>query len=76
MDCSIGRHVAGNNVFLYVKDPSGHRLELNTDMARVDAAAPAHIAESGLAFDAWRPGRPPMLAGGTPIRERALEGRP
>jgi catechol 2,3-dioxygenase len=73
LDCSIGRHVAGNNVFLYAKAPSGHRLELNTDMARVDAAAPAHIVEAGLAFDAWRPGRPPALAGGTPIRARALE---
>jgi catechol 2,3-dioxygenase len=73
IDCSIGRHIAGNNVFLYFKDPSGHRLELNTDMARVDAAAPAHIVEAGLAFDAWRPGRPPALAGGTPIRERALK---
>jgi len=73
LDCSIGRHIAGNNVFLYFKAPSGHRLELNTDMARVDAAAPAHIVDAGLAFDAWRPGRPPALAGGTPIRERALK---
>jgi catechol 2,3-dioxygenase len=75
LDCSIGRHVAGNNVFLYFKGPSGHRLELNTDMARVDAAAPAHIVDAGIAFDAWRPGRPPALAGGTPIRERALQSR-
>ena len=73
LDCSIGRHIAGNNVFLYFKDPAGHRLELNTDMARVDAAAPPHIVDAGLAFDAWRPGRPPALAGGTPIRERVLD---
>ena len=68
LDCSLGRHVAGNNVFLYFKDPSGHRLELNTDMARVDAAAPPKIVTKPLPFDAWRPGRPPSLADGTPAR--------
>ena len=73
LDSSIGRHVAGNNVFVYFKDPGGHRLELNTDMARVDAAAPGRILEAGVPFDAWRPGRPPALAGGTPVREQALE---
>jgi catechol 2,3-dioxygenase len=69
LDCSLGRHVAGNNVFLYFKDPSGHRLELNTDMARVDAAAPPKIVTKPLPFDAWRPGRPPSLADGTPARQ-------
>lgn len=68
LDCSLGRHVAGNNVFLYFKDPSGHRLELNTDMARVDAAAPPKIVTNPLPFDAWRSGRPPSLADGTPAR--------
>jgi catechol 2,3-dioxygenase len=76
VDCSIGRHVAGNNVFVYFKDPAGHRLEVNTDMARVDAAAPPHIVETGIPFDAWRPGRPPALAGGSPVRERVLQPRP
>jgi catechol 2,3-dioxygenase len=68
LDCSLGRHVAGSNVFLYFKDPSGHRLELNTEMARVDAAAPPKIVTKPLPFDAWRPGRPPSLADGTPAR--------
>jgi catechol 2,3-dioxygenase-like lactoylglutathione lyase family enzyme len=68
LDCSIGRHVAGNNIFVYFKDPNGHRLEVNTDMARVDAAAPSKIVTEGLPFDSWRPGRPPALAGGTPAR--------
>jgi catechol 2,3-dioxygenase-like lactoylglutathione lyase family enzyme len=68
LDCSLGRHVAGNNVFLYFKGPGGHRLELNTDMARVDAAAPPKIVTKPLPFDAWRPGRPPSLADGTPAR--------
>jgi catechol 2,3-dioxygenase-like lactoylglutathione lyase family enzyme len=76
VDCSIGRHVAGNNVFVYFRDPAGHRLEVNTDMARVDAAAPPHIVETGIPFDAWRPGRPPALAGGSPARERILQRRP
>jgi catechol 2,3-dioxygenase-like lactoylglutathione lyase family enzyme len=76
VDCSIGRHVAGNNVFIYFKDPAGHRLEVNTDMARVDAAAPPHVVESPIPFDAWRPGRPPALAGGSPARERVLQRRP
>jgi catechol 2,3-dioxygenase-like lactoylglutathione lyase family enzyme len=70
LDCSIGRHIAGNNVFIYFKDPAGHRLEVNTDMARVDAAAPPHIVQTPIPFDAWRPGRPPALAGGSLARER------
>jgi catechol 2,3-dioxygenase len=72
LDASIGRHVAGNNVFIYFRDPSGHRLEIDTDMARVDAAAPPKIVADGMPFDAWRPGRPPALAGGTPLRRRQI----
>jgi catechol 2,3-dioxygenase len=72
LDCSIGRHVAGNNVFVYFKDPAGHRVEVNTDMARVDAAAPPRIVEAGVPFDAWRTGRPPALAGGSPVRTEVL----
>lgn len=71
LDSSIGRHVAGNNVFVYFRDPDGHRVEVNTDMARIDAAAPPQIAPTGVPFDAWRSGRPPALAGGSPARELA-----
>lgn len=69
LDASMGRHVAGNNVFLYFKDVAGVRLEVNTDMARVDAAAPPQITSAPVPFDAWREGRPPALASGTPARD-------
>lgn len=69
LDASIGRHVSGNNVFLYFKDPFGHRLEVNTDMARVDAAAPPLIRDAPAPFDAWRSGRPPAMSAGSPARD-------
>lgn len=69
LDSSPGRHVSGNNVFLYFKDPFGHRLEVNTDMVRVDAAAAPLVRDAPAPFDAWRPGRPPALENGTPARD-------
>jgi catechol 2,3-dioxygenase len=71
LDASMGRHVAGNNVFLYFRDPFGIRLEVNTDMARIDPAAPPNVIPEPVPFDAWREGRPPALASGT----RARDGR-
>ena len=53
LDASMGRHVAGNNVFLYFKD----------------AAAPLQVTSAPVPFDAWREGRPPALASGTPARD-------
>lgn len=69
VDASIGRHVAGNNIFLYFKDPFGNRVEVNTDMARVDPAAQPRILREPLPFDAWREGRPPALASGSRCRD-------
>jgi catechol 2,3-dioxygenase len=69
VDASIGRHVAGNNVFLYFKDPFGNRLEVNTDMARIDPAAAPRILREPAPFDAWREGRPPALGPGSPARD-------
>lgn len=69
LDASIGRHVSGNNVFLYFKDPFGHRLEVNTDMARVDPAAPPLVRDAPAPFDAWREGRPPAMTAGSPARD-------
>lgn len=69
LDASIGRHVSGNNVFLYFKDPWGNRLEVNTDMARVDLAAPPLIRAAPAPFDAWRAGRPPAMTAGSPARD-------
>lgn len=69
LDASIGRHANGNNVFLYFKDPFGNRVEVNTDMARIDPAAPPRIVREPNAFDEWRPGRPPALSSGSPCRD-------
>lgn len=69
VDASMGRHAAGNNVFLYFKDPFGNRLEVNTDMARIDPAAPPRILRQPAPFDAWREGRPPALVAGSMCRD-------
>jgi catechol 2,3-dioxygenase len=60
LDASMGRHISGNNIFVYFKDPAGTRIEVNTDMAEIDASAPARITSESR-FDAWRPGVPPAL---------------
>ena len=73
LDASIGRHVSGNNVFLYFKDPFGHRLEVNTDMARVDEAAPPLIRSAPAPFDAWREGRPKRMTSSTPARDLRVD---
>jgi catechol 2,3-dioxygenase len=39
----IGRHGPGSNLFLYVRDPSGNRVELTADMAAVPAGAPHRV---------------------------------
>jgi catechol 2,3-dioxygenase len=72
LDASVGRHVSGSNVFLYFKDPFGTRVEVNAEMARVDAAAPPLIRDAPAPFDAWRPGRPPAMEAGTPARDQRI----
>ena len=69
LDSSMGRHTAGNNVFLYFKDPFGNRCEVNTEMARIDPAAPPRISREPFPFDAWREGRSPALISGSPCRD-------
>jgi len=39
----IGRHSPGANLFLYVRDPSGNRVELTADMAIVPHGAPHRV---------------------------------
>lgn len=73
LDASMGRHVVGNNVFLYFRDPWGNRLEVNTDMARIDPAAPPRILRTPLPFDAWREGRPPAMTAGFSCRDGRAE---
>jgi catechol 2,3-dioxygenase len=65
LECSPGRHILGDNIFLYVRDPSGNRVEVATPLSRVDAGTPtreydvsAHQEWSN--FDAWRKDAPPI----------------
>lgn len=67
LECSPGRHLAGDNVFIYVGDPAGNRVELATALAAIDVAAPTQVFEArsdadwrGI-FDAWREGIPPAV---------------
>jgi catechol 2,3-dioxygenase len=69
LDSSIGRHAGGNNIFLYFKDPFGNRVEVNTDMARINSAAPPRVLDAPVPFDAWRTGRPPAMTAGSPARD-------
>ncbi|MGC5617137.1 VOC family protein [Georgenia sp. Z1491] len=69
LDASFGRHIAGNNVFLYFKDPFGNRCEVNTDMARIDPAAPPRVSRTSFPFDAWQQKRPEALVAGSPVRD-------
>jgi catechol 2,3-dioxygenase len=39
----VGRHGPGSNLFLYVRDPAGNRVELTADMASVPARAPHRV---------------------------------
>ena len=57
----IGRHGPGANLFLYVRDPSGNRVELCTDMALIPPGAPARIWEGNddRFLDVWAPYLPP-----------------
>lgn len=41
----VGRHGPGSNLFLYVRDPAGNRVELTADMAFVPVGAPHRVWE-------------------------------
>ncbi len=65
LECSPGRHILGDNIFIYVRDPSGNRVEIATPLSRVDFNTPAREYAAGAHqewsnFDAWRPGVPPV----------------
>lgn len=68
LECSPGRHIAGDNVFVYLQDRSDNRVELGTPLATIDVAAPPRIFEAAAddkgwqgVFDAWREGIPPAV---------------
>jgi catechol 2,3-dioxygenase len=65
MDCPPGRHVAGNNLFTYVRDPSGNRTELSGDMAQIEIGAPTRVlGPAEHRFDMW----------GQPVSENVESG--
>ena len=65
LDCSPGRHVAGNNLFLYIKDPSGNRTELSGDLAHIEVGAPTRVLRPDEhRFDMW----------GQPVTDKVLTG--
>ncbi len=76
LDASLGRHVNGNNIFIYFKDPDGNRIEVNTDMAQIDPAAAPRILDA-MRFDAWRESIPPHVLTSSACRDgRAVRAAP
>jgi len=57
----IGRHGPGSNLFLYIRDPSGNRVELCCEMAIVPPGAPYRIWEGNddRFLDVWASYRAP-----------------
>jgi catechol 2,3-dioxygenase len=75
LECSPGRHLAGDNVFVYLADPAGNRVEIATALAQIDVAAPTRVFEAradsdwrGI-FDAWREGIPPAVRTPNPAHD-------
>src|SRR5262245_17634209 len=57
----IGRHGPGANLFLYVRDPEGNRVEMSAEMALVPETAPTRNWEGRDPYiiDVWAPYAPP-----------------
>ena len=57
----IGRHGPGANLFLYLRDPDGNRVEVTTEMALVPETAPTRIwvGKDPYIIDVWAPYAPP-----------------
>ncbi len=57
IDRGIGKHGAGENVFLVFKDPDGHNVEFYCDMLQITEEAPyeATVWKNAVdTFDQWR----------------------
>ena len=57
----IGRHLVGDNVFIYLLDPAGNRVEVGTPLTGVEIAAPTRWFDASAdsewrGFDAWNAG--------------------
>jgi catechol 2,3-dioxygenase len=62
IEYGIGRHGPGNNIFCYLRDPSGNRVELTAEMARVtDPNTPPRRWTGNMAdiVNVWGPVLPP-----------------
>jgi catechol 2,3-dioxygenase len=60
----IGRHLVGDNVFIYLLDPAGNRVEVGTPLTGVEIAAPTRWFDASAdsewrGFDAWNAGAIP-----------------
>lgn len=60
----IGRHLVGDNVFIYLLDPAGNRVEIGTPLTGVEIAAPTRWFDASAdsewrGFDAWNAGAIP-----------------
>lgn len=57
----IGRHGPGADLFLYLRDPDGNRVEVTAEMALVPDTAPARCWEGRDPYiiDVWAPYAPP-----------------
>ncbi len=65
LQCSPGRHLVGDNIFVYLSDPSGNRVEVGTPMAKIERSAPTRGFDASGdtewgGFDGWREGIPPQ----------------
>lgn len=62
-EVGIGRHLAGHNMFYYVRDPDGNRVELAADIALVtDRGAAVQVwsyPDPFSGFNVWAPQAPP-----------------
>jgi catechol 2,3-dioxygenase len=65
LQCSPGRHLVGDNIFVYIVDPSGNRVEVGTPMAKIERSAKTRSFDASGdvewgGFDGWRTGIPPQ----------------
>jgi len=65
LQCSPGRHLVGDNMFIYIVDPSGNRVEVNTPLTKIERSARTRVFDASgdvewNGFDGWRSGIPPQ----------------
>ncbi|WP_459890232.1 VOC family protein [Halostagnicola bangensis] len=62
VDIDFTRHVLGNNVSLYFRDPAGHRVEITTEVAKLDADTPTtfHEEDPNNIVTFWDGTHPPL----------------